>query len=851
MSLRRRTLFIGAALLIGLILTLYAILSSVITSNFAELERQSTARDVQRVMNAVSDMQNTLASNATDYAKWDDLYAFVEDHNPEFATANFENGAFINLAVNLVMVVNTSGDIIYGNSYDPVTQKLGPVPPEFVNRLTTIQRSGANGLASFSVLPQGTLLFASQPILKSGGLGTSRGMFIMGRYLDDEAIKELSQKTQLSIGFNPNDAQLPSALKSLVAKISANMPIAQQVIDEHSIVAGSLLNDVDGQSTLLVTVTDPRSIHQFAQSSLTYLVVALIGAGLVFGLVMLFVLDRSILSRVTQLSRTLSQMTVQRSLSQRLPETGNDELSDLAKSFNNLASQLENTVDSLENRVEERTAQLQASADVGRAATSRLNPDELLKESVQLIAERFGFYYVGIFLVDDARRWAVLHEASGPGDTPWVLKQAGHRLEVGGQSMVSMAVTTRQAAIALDVGAAAVRFANPLLPDTRSEIALPLIVGDQVLGALDVQSTQAAAFDQANALVLQAMADQIAVALNNATQFRREAGRAQQFTGLLQAALELSAQPDRAQLLQRVAQVVTSLVDADGVGLWFPIDENTLELQYSINVGAVEFTGRQLRIGDGLSGQAFASGLTLRVDDYLSWSGHSASFADAPFHSAICTPLLWQGRAAGVLAVTRSQSGQPFTAEHENLLQIIATQIASALDNLRLRAEQQRALEEVNTLNRRLVGEAWQAETLGGAIKYEYHTRAGDEPPAAGLSMEFPIVLRGVPIGAISLQDDRPRELSDDERSLIDGVVQQMALALENQRLTASAQQAAQRDRTIAETADKIHQPTDLDSVLRVAVAELRRVTGIEGIGVQLGFAPATNGNGHHEELGV
>ncbi|MFN8596470.1 MAG: CHASE4 domain-containing protein [Anaerolineae bacterium] len=83
MSLRRRTLFIGAALLIGLILTLYVILSSVITSNFAELERQSTARDVQRVMNAVSDMLNTLASNATDYAKWDDMYAFVEDHNLE------------------------------------------------------------------------------------------------------------------------------------------------------------------------------------------------------------------------------------------------------------------------------------------------------------------------------------------------------------------------------------------------------------------------------------------------------------------------------------------------------------------------------------------------------------------------------------------------------------------------------------------------------------------------------------------------------------------------------------------------------------------------------------------------
>jgi GAF domain-containing protein len=97
-----------------------------------------------------------------------------------------------------------------------------------------------------------------------------------------------------------------------------------------------------------------------------------------------------------------------------------------------------------------------------------------------------------------------------------ILKAREHQLEVNKRSMVGYAITQRRARIALDVGADPVRFANPLLPDTRSEIALPLIGGNRVLGALDVQSTQPAAFDESSAVVLQAMADQIAVALNNA-----------------------------------------------------------------------------------------------------------------------------------------------------------------------------------------------------------------------------------------------------------------------------------------------------------------------------------------------
>jgi hypothetical protein len=118
--------------------------------------------------------------------------------------------------------------------------------------------------------------------------------------------------------------------------------------------------------------------------------------------------------------------------------------------------------------------------------------------------------------------------------------------------MVGTATKTRRPRIALDVGAEAVRFANPLLPDTRSEIALPLVVGNRVLGALDVQSTQPAAFDESSAVVLQAMADQVAISLSNTFQFKRAQVALQSMRQLYEASRAILAAPDMPTMLEVV-----------------------------------------------------------------------------------------------------------------------------------------------------------------------------------------------------------------------------------------------------------------------------------------------------------
>lgn len=165
-------------------------------------------------------------------------------------------------------------------------------------------------------------------------------------------------------------------------------------------------------------------------------------------------------------------------------------------------------------KVQRRARLLEAGARIGRSITSILELDELLKTTVDIICEEFDFYYAAIFLLDKSGEWAVLRAARG--EVGRLMMEQVHRLRVGGQSMVGAATHLNQARIALDVGRETVHFKNPLLPYTHSEVALPLVVSDQVIGALDVQSTEEIAFTEDDITALQTLADQLAVAINNA-----------------------------------------------------------------------------------------------------------------------------------------------------------------------------------------------------------------------------------------------------------------------------------------------------------------------------------------------
>jgi PAS domain S-box-containing protein len=191
-----------------------------------------------------------------------------------------------------------------------------------------------------------------------------------------------------------------------------------------------------------------------------------------------------------------------------------------------LHAQVQRHADELEERVTERTAeleqrtmQLQTAAEVARDATTAHDLDSLLERAVNLVRERFGFYHAGIFLVDAQGEYAVLRAATGEAGRQMI--ESGHKLKVGEVGIVGYAIGSGKPHIALDVGGDAVHFKNPFLPDTRSEMTLPLQVGGRVIGALDVQSNREAAFGEDDVATLQIMADQLAVAIGRTRLFEQ------------------------------------------------------------------------------------------------------------------------------------------------------------------------------------------------------------------------------------------------------------------------------------------------------------------------------------------
>jgi signal transduction histidine kinase len=181
--------------------------------------------------------------------------------------------------------------------------------------------------------------------------------------------------------------------------------------------------------------------------------------------------------------------------------------------------------------LEHRNARFQIAAEVSRAASGLLDPDELIRRVVDLVCDRFNLYYAGLFLVDqtgewgcdqngqpEPGRWAVLR--AGTGEAGQKMLEKGHKLEIGDTSMIGWCIAHKQARIAADISEDPVHFDNPCLPETRSELALPLISRGEAIGALTIQSTRPAAFSDEDITVLQTMADQLAYTITNARLYR-------------------------------------------------------------------------------------------------------------------------------------------------------------------------------------------------------------------------------------------------------------------------------------------------------------------------------------------
>ncbi len=341
-------------------------------------------------------------------------------------------------------------------------------------------------------------------------------------------------------------------------------------------------------------------------------------------------------------------------LSARIALETRDEMGRLAATFNDMASRLQEAIVNLEQQVAERTqtlerrvSQIQAAVQVGKAVAAQYELHELLNRTTRLISDRFGYYHIGIFLLDEASEYAVLQASNSPGGARLLMQ--GHKLKVGEVGIVGTVAGSGQARIALDVGQDAVYFDNPELPTTRSEMALPIIAGGQILGVLDIQSEEPNAFTEGDIPTLQVLADQLAIALQNARLLERT-----------QQALETArrAYAERSE---------------EG---WREILSRTFHMGY-VGYAHGEVTPSEAPLHQPEALQASQTGeLTLSEDK-----------------KTLAVPILIRNQVIGVARLVKAPDMPDWTEDEITDVTRLANQIGAALESARLYQDTQRRAE--------------------------------------------------------------------------------------------------------------------------------------------------------------
>lgn len=516
---------------------------------------------------------------------------------------------------------------------------------------------------------------------------------------------------------------------------------------------------------------------------------------------------RSVTLPIGQLTQ-IANLVTKGNLEASAPSDTTDEVGVLSHAFNQMTAKLRDSFQGLEQRVTERTRNLELAAEVGRTVSQVRALDVMLTDAAELIRKQFDLYYVQVYLTNPSQTTLVLQ--SGTGSVGEQLISRGHQLpldisSINGRAAVEkrsvvIADTITNSAIATSAAARLYMFAhtkksdqttpntdssstfrpNPLLPDTRSEMAVPLMVGEKVVGVLDLQSNQAGALSQDTLPAFEALAGQLTIAIQNANLL----AEAQQ------ARSEVEAQARRLTRANWV-DYLDAVHKPEEIGFVFEQNKVTLLIQEE------------------------------KAKD-----------------NAFISPISVTGESLGNLVV--ELTGESPIARTNELIDTVARQVAQQIENLRLLDSAERYRAEAVQASRRNTHEGWKDYTEANAAKglsYIYdmkevrpHKQDEDQQPGES-TLSLPLKVRDETVGHLVVQGI---EAGDNEsRDLVNAVAERLGAHIEGLRLSRQTELAlettkkqAQREQSLRQITSAVRGSTDPVAILRSAARELGALLG-------------------------
>ncbi|HEX9896356.1 MAG TPA: CHASE4 domain-containing protein [Dehalococcoidales bacterium] len=394
MSFKIKTIIIIAAVAVSMFGVLYCMSEVIFIANFEAIEKKLTEDNTGRIVDALSSQLDSLDTLNHDWAAWDDTYIFAQDRNQDYLDSNTTDQTMINAGLNLIAILDSSGQTIFIKTLDTDKQMEVPVGQSLQDHLANnelVHHEDINAsITGIVLLPEGPLMLSSRPIITSNGEGPITGTMIMGCFLDSTLIEMIAETVHVPVTIDRLDSeQFASEFQIARASLSKDMPVFTQAISHQSIVGYGLLEDIYGEPILIARVELPREIHAKSIAALHYFVISILIHGVVFSVLTYLLLSKLIFKRLTLLSQNVDAISASGNSSLRLPITGGDEVSNLTKRINHMLSSL----DYSETLVRKSRESLKKQKElVERIITSSPNSVLVLNQDSRVVLANRAFY---------------------------------------------------------------------------------------------------------------------------------------------------------------------------------------------------------------------------------------------------------------------------------------------------------------------------------------------------------------------------------------------------------------------------------------------------------------------------